>query len=80
MYIVYIEYILYKNFSLMILNVQCTIYATNAVITMFYRGYSIKILDVPWYVEKRKMYGIHNKKTVSIKYIFSVYGNKFEKN
>lgn len=60
MYIVYIEYILYKNFSLMILNVQCTTYTTNAVITMFYRGYSIKILDVPWYVEKIKMYGIHN--------------------
>ena len=60
MYIVYIEYILYKNFSLMILNVQCTPYKKNAVITMFYRGYSIKILDVPWYVEKRKMYGIHN--------------------
>ena len=42
MYIVYIEYILYKNFSLIILNVQCTTYTTNAVITMFYRGHIIK--------------------------------------
>lgn len=73
MYIVYIEYILYKNFSLMILNVQCTIYTTNAVITMFYRGYSIKILDVPWYVEK-------SKNVWYTQYIFSVYGNKLEKN
>ena len=72
MYIVCIEYILYKNFSLMILNVQCTIYATNAVITMFYRGYSIKILDVPWYVE--------NKNVWYTQYIFSVYCNKLEKN
>ena len=38
MYIVYIEYILYKNFSLMILNVQCTTNTTNAEMSRLYRG------------------------------------------
>lgn len=55
----------------MILNVQCTPYKKNAVITMFYRGYSIKILDVPCTFKKKNVW--------YTQYIFSVYCNKLNR-